>query len=193
MHQRGTVRVHQIACGQYRGRSRERQLLLESGPECFVICSAWVESNMATSSAPHWLLEGSNPSLRYRTLTELLHERCRELVDYFPRRNCIYKLRKPDEYVRADIVRTQFPIIWQTSALEILWSLSRMGIGRHPATQAAWEALEAKRTDDGRYVTDWTPTQSLLKAGKRGQPDKWITFYALQAIQYRDGTDTKLE
>ncbi|NCC51025.1 MAG: hypothetical protein EOM20_07385 [Spartobacteria bacterium] len=131
--------------------------------------------------------------MAYALLPDLWkHERCRELVDYFLRRNCIFKLRKPHEFVRADIIRTQFPIIWQTSALEILWSLSRMGLGRHPATQATWEALEAKRTDDGRYVMDWTPTQSLLKAGKRGQPNKWVTFYALQAVQYRNATSTEL-
>ncbi len=124
--------------------------------------------------------------MAFALLPELwTHERCRALMEYFLGRNCIFRLRKPKELVRRDIVQTQFPIAWQTSALEILWSLSRMGLGIHPATQAAWEALDSKRTDDGKYVMDWTPAQALLKAGKRGKPNKWTTFYALQAHQYR--------
>lgn len=114
------------------------------------------------------------------------HERCTALAEYFLGRKCLFRLRKPGELVRRDITQTQFPIAWQTNALEILWSLSRMGLGKHAATKAAWKALEAKRTDDGRYIMDWTPTQTLLKAGKRGKPNKWITFYALQALQFRD-------
>lgn len=124
--------------------------------------------------------------MAYSLLPDLwTHERCRDLVEYFLGRNCIFRLRKPKELVRRDIVQTQFPIAWQTSALEILWSLSRMGLGTHPATKAAWKTLDSKRTAEGKYVMDWTPTQALLKAGKRGQPNKWTTFYALQALQYR--------
>ena len=52
-------------------------------------------------------------------------------------------------------------------------------------TSAAWKALDSKLTEEGKYIMDWTPTQALLKAGKRGQPNKWTTFYALQAHQFR--------
>jgi len=127
--------------------------------------------------------------MAYAMLPELWEdERCKALVDYFLRRDCVFKNGNPDEYVNSDITRLIFPIVWRVSALEILWALSRMGLGASAATNKAWKILDKKRTADGRYIMDWTPTQSLLKAGKRGQPNKWITFYALQAIQYRDAS-----
>ena len=124
--------------------------------------------------------------MAYAMLPELWgHERCQALVDYFLRRDCIFKHGRPDEYVNSDITRLVFPIVWRVSVLEILWALSRMGLGSSSATNAAWKILDKKKTAAGRYIMDWTPTQSPLKAGKRGQPNKWITFYVLQAIQYR--------
>jgi hypothetical protein len=44
--------------------------------------------------------------------------------------------------------------------------------------------LEKKRTDEGKYILDWTPTQSLLNPGKRGEVNKWVTFYALLAKKH---------
>jgi len=124
--------------------------------------------------------------MAYAMLPELWEDkRCKALVDYFLRRDCIFKEGHHDVHVNNDITHIVFPIVWRVSALEILWALSRMGLGTHRATEAAWKVLDEKRTDEGRYIMDWTPTQSLLKAGKRGQPNKWVTLYALQAIKYR--------
>lgn len=126
--------------------------------------------------------------MAYAMLPELwAHERCRELVDYFLRRDCIFRQGHPGTHVRTDITRTVFPITWQAGSLEVLWALARMGLGSHPATAAAWEALEANKAGDGRYILDWTPTQVPFHVGRRGQPNKWITFYALQAQKLRDG------
>ena len=63
------------------------------------------------------------------------HPRCKAVVDYFLRRNCLYK---------------------------------------------------SKKDKDGRYILDWNPMQAPLKPGKRGAPNKWITFYALKAQKHRN-------
>jgi hypothetical protein len=114
------------------------------------------------------------------------HNRCKALLDYFLQRDCIFSRNDPSVFVNKDMERIIFPFVWRTSVLEVLWALSRMGLGKHPATQKAWAVLDKSRVADGRYIMDWSPTQSLLKPGKRGQPNKWITFYALQALKFRD-------
>ena len=88
--------------------------------------------------------------------------------------------------VNKDVTWTIFPIHWRAGLLEILLALSRMGYGGHPELDRAWALLEGKRTDQGRYILDWTPAQALLPGGKRGTPSKWVTFYALLALKYRD-------
>ena len=36
-----------------------------------------------------------------------------------------------------------------------------------------------------RFILDWTPVQvqKLFKIGKRAEPNKWITLYALLALK----------
>jgi hypothetical protein len=48
-----------------------------------------------------------------------------------------------------------------------------------------WKILHTKKNPSGQYILDFTSTQALLKAGKRGEPNKWVTFYALLAEKYR--------
>lgn len=59
-----------------------------------------------------------------------------------------------------------------------------MGYGDEPALERAWALLENKKDSSGRYILDWAPTNALFKPGKRGSPNKWITFYALLALKY---------
>jgi hypothetical protein len=62
--------------------------------------------------------------------------------------------------------------------------MSKMGYGRDPRLARAWQVLEDKRDTGGRYLLDWTASQAPLKAGKRGDANKWVTLYALLAHQY---------
>ena len=58
-----------------------------------------------------------------------------------------------------------------------------MGYGSDPRLNKAWELLSTKAERSGRYILDWTPAQSLWKVGKRAQPNKWMTLYALLALK----------
>jgi hypothetical protein len=60
-----------------------------------------------------------------------------------------------------------------------------MGYGGDSRLKRAWEALESRADDSGRYSLDWTPAQCPWKVGKRGEPNKWVTLYCLLAKKYR--------
>lgn len=107
--------------------------------------------------------------------------RCQALVDYFLRRGGVFRTDQRDVAVTRESTQTVFPFTWGCGLLDVLLALSTMGLGRHPQLEKAWKKLDGKRDAQGRYVLDWTPTQSLLKAGRRGAPNKWISFYALLA------------
>lgn len=117
------------------------------------------------------------------------YERILTLVDYFLKRDCIFKMKDRSRLVRKEITRTVFPITWQTGLTEILYALSKMGYGNREEVERAWTLLEEKRTGEGAYIMDYTPTQALLKPGKRGEPNTWITLYALLARKHRHESD----
>lgn len=114
-----------------------------------------------------------------------LHPRCLALVDYFLARGGVFKSTNPQEPVSADAVRTSYPIIWRAGISEILYALAKMGYGNDKRLARAWDVLESKRDAQGRYRMDWTSPSALLKAGARGEANKWITLYALLAQKHR--------
>jgi hypothetical protein len=113
------------------------------------------------------------------------HERCLQLVDYFLDRNGIFKKSDPTRFVNQDMMSDSFPIIWRTNAWEILYGLAKMGFGRDERLAGAWSLMESRKDDDGRYLLDWIPPKSPWKAGKKGEPNKWITLYCMLAEKYK--------
>lgn len=109
------------------------------------------------------------------------HPSCVKVVDYFLNREGIFKRLHPDELVNKDVGDLNFPFIWRASLVEILFHLSRLGHGADPRLARAWDLLDAKRDAQDRYHLDWTPNQCPWKVGRRGEPNKWLTFYALLA------------
>jgi hypothetical protein len=114
------------------------------------------------------------------------HDRVKNLIDYFLLRDGIFKSTNLKEFVNKDMERNSFPIIWRANIFEVLLALSRMGYGRDIRLERAWDCLDAEADRNGRYVLDWTPEQSPWKVGKRGQPNKCITFYAHLAHRFRE-------
>jgi hypothetical protein len=84
-----------------------------------------------------------------------------------------------------------FPITWRANHWEVLYALSKMGYGRDESLQAAWTELEKKADPTGRFYMDWTPTQCPWKVGKRGEVNKWITFYVEVARKHAASASTK--
>ncbi len=111
--------------------------------------------------------------------------RCKQLVDYFLGRGGIFQSKHPGIPVNRDVQIQSFPITWRANLYEVLYALSRMGYGSDERLQAAWKILEGQADSSGRYRLDWTPTQSPWLAGKRGEENKWITFYAEAATKIK--------
>jgi hypothetical protein len=104
--------------------------------------------------------------------------RCKQLVNYFLSRGGIFKSDCPGIPVNKDVQVLSFPITWRANSYEVLYALSKMGYGRDERLGVAWTALDNHTDMAGRYRLDWTPTQCPWMVGKRGDQNKWITFYA---------------
>jgi hypothetical protein len=76
--------------------------------------------------------------------------------------------------------------------VEILYALCKLGYGSRKEVSRAWELLEKKKDTQGRYILDWTPSQvrKLFNVGKRNEPNKWVTLYALLAVKAREIGDS---
>lgn len=132
--------------------------------------------------------------LGYAMLPELWESApCQELVAYFLNRRVYHRTSQPDEVIRDECTATLFPFTWRSGLLESLYALSKMGYGDHPALEPAWDQLETKRDDQGRYILDWTPTRTHFKVGKRGEANKWVTLYAHLALKYRESSRLALK
>ncbi|MCW4037243.1 MAG: hypothetical protein NWF13_00745 [Candidatus Bathyarchaeota archaeon] len=109
------------------------------------------------------------------------HGRIKKLVPYFLSRDGIFKSTNLKKLVNKDMERVSFPITWRANVFEVLLALGKMGYGKDSRLERAWNVLEVNRDDEGRYLLDWTPSQSPWKVGKRNEPNKWVTFYAYLA------------
>jgi hypothetical protein len=81
--------------------------------------------------------------------------------------------------------RPSFPITWRANTWEVLYALSLMGYGENPRLVNAWRHLQSMTDDEGAFTLSWTPAQCPWKVGRRGQANKWLTFYALLAAKHR--------
>lgn len=125
--------------------------------------------------------------LAFSELPEVWQEpRCRELVAYFMRRGGIFRSTAPGIPVNKDMERISFPITWRANSFEVLYALSKMGLGQDERLAAAWQRLESRAGPDGSFPLDWTPAQSPWKVGRRGEPNPWVTFYICCARKMRD-------
>jgi hypothetical protein len=97
-------------------------------------------------------------------------------VGYFLSRGGIFRPRILGS-VNDDMGRLSFPITWRANAWEVLYALSKMGYGGDERLRPAWTALDDRASPAGRFPLDWTPSGCPWTVGKRGEPNKWITFY----------------
>lgn len=124
--------------------------------------------------------------LAFAALPELWKEpRCQELIDYFLKRRIFFSRSQPDKIIRDELVRAVFPFVITGSLLEPLYAMSVMGYGQDKGMEKAWQELEKKRDDTGRYIPDGH-SNTLFRPDKKGKPSKWITLYALLALKHKE-------
>jgi hypothetical protein len=100
------------------------------------------------------------------------------LVDYFLNRELLFKRSIPNELVVKNAGALVFPFTYREGLLENLYPLLKMGYGNHPKIMRAWEHFEFKKLPDGKFPLEWNPMNIYLNPGKKGEANKWITFYA---------------
>ena len=114
------------------------------------------------------------------------HPACIRLVQYFLDHEVLWKISKPDEFIHKSVASFRYPINYNAALWELMYSLSKMGYGKHPQMKRAWEFLDSRLDEIGRAQLDWINTKSLWKAGKRNELNPWMTFYTQLAKKYRE-------
>ncbi len=112
-----------------------------------------------------------------------------QLVEYFIKRDVFYTSDKTrfilDGRPGWRFIDNFFPVEPMRIGLPLTMSaLSILGVGNHPALQKAWEFLNEKTDENGKLVLEGTLTKQPCSFGKVGQPNKWVSFYALLAEKY---------
>jgi hypothetical protein len=99
--------------------------------------------------------------------------------------NGVYKyLRNPDgsRKEKAGWKRFGFPLFYQSDVLEVLDTLTRLGV-RDDRMQDSMTLVETLRGEDGRWVLkDSFNGKMLCDIEEKGQPSKWITLRALRVL-----------
>ncbi|MDR0287304.1 MAG: hypothetical protein LBI03_06345, partial [Clostridiales bacterium] len=110
------------------------------------------------------------------------------LADYFLSRNVLYRHDDPTRFV-IDCHATTFhpPVCTRIGLHMILYALSILGRGKALECKKAWDILDSKRNDEGKYILDGSLTKPYIKMERPGKPSKWVTFYALLARKKKDG------
>jgi hypothetical protein len=141
-----------------------------------------------------WLLEPSDPSVRYRTYVELLatpadEPEAAEAFMAIPASVSVRQILErmhPDGFWLQQKPRTLGSVgdgVEYGSFATTHFCLSYLAhLGMNLRNKQV--ALAANRYLDLLLPEgDWTPAQSPWKVGKRGQPNRWMTLYALLALK----------
>jgi hypothetical protein len=73
---------------------------------------------------------------------------------------------------------------YTSDLLEALEVLGRLGAGHGPGLAAAVTIVRSKQDSAGRWELEYTPDNTWASFGQLGQPNKWVTVRAIQALNY---------
>jgi len=109
--------------------------------------------------------------------------------------SCLRLLRRPN-LARADYPSSGevsslwhqfgFPLGFSSDLLELSDVLLRAG-GSAEWLAPAIELLLAKQDAQGRWALEYTPRSKWASFGRRGQPNRWVTFRALRVLRLWGG------
>ncbi len=108
------------------------------------------------------------------------------IINYFLGRDVLYRHDNSSIVIKQEMGTTFHPPVCTRIGLHmILCALSILGKGNAPECKRAWETLDSRRCDDGKYILDGSLTKPYIKTEKPEKVNKWVTFYALLAEKYR--------
>lgn len=115
----------------------------------------------------------------------------KSLIDYFWNHNLFYRTENSETLMLNTregwrTIDTFYPFeVMRVGLQNIVESLCALGYGYDSRLSEAWEIMNNKMTDDGKYTLDGTLSKSYLPKERIGKPSKWVTFYALLAQKER--------
>jgi hypothetical protein len=104
-------------------------------------------------------------------------DECQKLVGYFLDRKVFFKRNDHTQFARG-YPFTVYPFHYRFGILEPVYALSKMGFGKHASLSEAWDFLEEKKDETGKFMLDWTMPRCAFNPGKKGNANKWVTLYA---------------
>jgi len=113
------------------------------------------------------------------------------LVNYFLKRDVFYSSDKATKFDEGRfgwrLVDNFFPVEpMRIGFVQTVAALSVLGAGNDIAMKEAWDLLNKRKDESGRLPLDGTLSKQPCTFGKVGAENKWVTFYATLAEQYRD-------
>jgi hypothetical protein len=79
-------------------------------------------------------------------------------------------------------IDTFYPFeVMRVGLQNIVEAFCTLGYGTDKKLKEAWNILEGKKDNDGKYILNGTLNKSYLPKEKVGKPSKWVTFYVLLA------------
>ncbi len=112
----------------------------------------------------------------------------KDLVNYFLKREVLFKTTNKKKLVRKDANLIFFPFTYYAGLINVLYPLCKMGYDSDKRVKRAWEILEKHRTEEKKYILDSSPHNRYLNPGERKQPNKWVTFYSYLCKILREGS-----
>lgn len=108
------------------------------------------------------------------------------IVNYFLNRDVLYRNDNPTRLVKECHATTFHPPVCTRIGLHMtLYALSVLGKGNDSRCKRAWELLDNRCDDNGKYILDGSLTKPYIKAGKIGKSSTWVTFYIMLSEKYR--------
>jgi hypothetical protein len=111
------------------------------------------------------------------------------LLDYFWKHNLFYRTDNPEALILNAregwrTVDTFYPFeVMRVGLQNMVESFCALGYGNDVRLTEAWDLLNGKKTEDGKYILKGTLSKSYLPKERAGKPSKWVTFYAMLALK----------
>jgi hypothetical protein len=105
-----------------------------------------------------------------------------ELVQYFLKRNVIYRTDDMSTMVVQGIENTYYPPDAIMNGIQnIIYALCILNVGLDDSLYDSWQNLNMKKDGDGKYILGHSKTNPSFRVGAKNKPNKWITLYAIMS------------
>lgn len=107
-----------------------------------------------------------------------------ELVQYFLKRNVIYRTDDMNTIVVKGMENTYYPPDAIMNGIQnTIYALCILNVGCDNSLDIPWHILSINKDPEGKYILGNTKTNPSFRVGAKNKPNKWVTLYALMAQQ----------